>query len=355
MTSSASGASSSSSSSSSVSSPSPAALDHYDIDFGANGELGSGSFATVRRGVDRRNGRTVAVKLCRIERMEQLDLEALEVEVDVLQRLKHPHIMDLYDYAVDDEYHYLFTEYLPGGELFDRIIAKYESEDGCYSERDVATIMVSLIDALNFCHQNSVVHRDIKPENILLASKTDDSQVKLIDFGFAGDLNRKNMSTPCGTPGYVAPEIINAKDTSNYGPSVDVWSMGVIMYILCCGYPPFHDDNNNVSNLYMQIRRGDYTFDEDYWSGVSQGAKDVIDRMLVVDVRRRATMQDLLDDKSSWLYTATGSKLQAAAPNLKRYLAQKRWKKGIHGVLATVKMKNMLSGLSSSSVNPAHE
>ena len=120
MTSSASGASSSSSSS--VSSPSPAALDHYDIDFGANGELGSGSFATVRRGVDRRNGRTVAVKLCRIERMEQLDLEALEVEVDVLQRLKHPHIMDLYDYAVDDEYHYLFTEYLPGGELFDRII-----------------------------------------------------------------------------------------------------------------------------------------------------------------------------------------------------------------------------------------
>jgi calcium/calmodulin-dependent protein kinase I len=335
--------------------PSAAALAHYKIIFGEDGKLGEGSFATVRRAVDQRNGRTVAVKLCRIDRMEQVDLEALEIEVDVLQRLKHPHIMDLYDYAVDDKYHYLFTEYLPGGELFDRIIEKYEVHEGCYSERDVATIMVSLIDALNFCHQNNIVHRDIKPENILLASKTDDSQVKLIDFGFAGDLNRKNMSTPCGTPGYVAPEIINAKDTSSYGPSVDVWSMGVIMYILCCGYPPFHDDNNNVSNLYMQIRRGDYTFDENYWSDVSQGAKDVIDRMLVVDVRQRATMQDLLDDKSSWLYTATGSKLQSAAPNLKRYLAQKRWKKGIHGVLATVKMKNMLSGLTVATKNPAHE
>ena len=88
---------------------------------------------------------------------------------------------------------------------------------------------------------------------------------------------------------------------------------------------------------------------------MSKGAKALIDRMLVVDVRQRATMQDLLDDKESWLYTATGSKLQAAAPNLKRYLAQKRWKKGIHGVLATVKMKNMLSGLAASGQNPVHE
>lgn len=331
-------------------------LTFYDIDFSAQGLLGSGSFAKVRRAIDRRDGKTVAVKLCSKAEMQDVDIEALEIEVDVLKRLKHPHIMELYDYAVDNEYHYLFTEYLPGGELFDRIVEKYEN-GGCYSEKDVATIMVSLIDALNFCHKNNIVHRDIKPENILLSSKSDDSQVKLIDFGFAGDLNRKRMQTPCGTPGYVAPEIINARNSNSvgYGPSVDVWSMGVIMYILCCGYPPFHDENNNMPNLYKKIQRGDYTFDEEFWCNVSQGAKDVINRMLVVDVNQRDTMQDLLDDKSSWLYTATGSKLQAAAPNLKRYIAQKRWKKGIHGVLATVKMKNMLSGLTSSAQNPVHE
>lgn len=124
----------------------------------------------------------------------------------------------------------------------------------------------------------------MKPENLLLTSKEDDASIKLADFGFAKKLDfaEGGLNTACGTPGYVAPEILQGK---KYGKGVDIWSIGVITYILLCGYPPFHDDNHNA--LFRKIKRGKYQFDSPYWDGVSDEAKDIINLMLIVDPDQR--------------------------------------------------------------------
>lgn len=141
-----------------------------------------------------------------------------------------------------------------------------------------------LLESIKYCHDANIVHRDLKPENLLLTSKDDDASIKLADFGFAKKLefDSAGLVTACGTPGYVAPEILEGKP---YGSSVDIWSIGVITYILLCGYPPFHDDNHNA--LFKKIKRGKFQFDAPYWDHVSDDAKDLISMMLIVDPNER--------------------------------------------------------------------
>jgi calcium/calmodulin-dependent protein kinase I len=153
-----------------------------------------------------------------------------------------------------------------------------------YSEREARDLVKLLLEAIKYCHDADIVHRDLKPENLLLTSKDDDASIKLADFGFAKklEIDGDGLVTACGTPGYVAPEILEGKA---YGKTVDIWSIGVITYILLCGYPPFHDDNHNA--LFKKIKKGKFQFDSPYWDHVSDDAKDLISQMLVVDPAQR--------------------------------------------------------------------
>ncbi len=176
-------------------------------------------------------------------------------------------------------------EIISGGELFNRIVEKEK-----YNEREARVAMIQLATAIAYAHNKRIAHRDLKPENILLKSKDDDTAIKLADLGFAKILkdNNEKMMTPCGTPGYVAPEVISGKA---YGLPCDIWSLGVIFYILLCGYPPFDAEDQAV--LFKQIKAADYKFDPADWSVVSDAAKDLIRKMLLVDPNARLTAEQV--------------------------------------------------------------
>ena len=148
----------------------------------------------------------------------------MQTEVDILSQLDHPNVLKIFEIFDEEDCIYLVLELLAGGELFDRIVEK-ES----YSEKEAAETIRPLVDALRYCHQLGIIHRDLKPENLLYQSDEDSSIIKITDFGLARFVQNELATTACGTPNYVAPEIIEGK---GYGKEVDVWSIGVIIYIM---------------------------------------------------------------------------------------------------------------------------
>merc|ERR1712071_420659 len=165
-----------------------------------------------------------------------------------------------------------------GGELFDRIVQK-----AFYNEKEARDVCKILLEALAYCHSKKVAHRDLKPENLLLVSVDDDHELKLADFGFAKKCPKeKCLHTQCGTPGYVAPEILSGVA---YDTQADIWSLGVIVYILLGGYPPFIEQNQR--ELFRKIRKGQYEFHEEYWGQVSDDAKNLIRQLLTVQPSKR--------------------------------------------------------------------
>jgi len=169
-------------------------------------QLGTGAFSTVREGLHRTSTEiTYAVKCVNRKKLSEEDEAALLDEVGILKDMKHPHIIRLYDFFVTPHTYYLVMERMSGGELFDRIVAK-----AYYNEKEARDVCKILIQAVGYCHLNNVAHRDLKPENLLLLSDDDDSAVKIADFGFAKIVKEPHsLKTQCGTPGYVAPEILD--------------------------------------------------------------------------------------------------------------------------------------------------
>jgi len=198
-----------------------------------------------------------------------------------------------------DEFLYIVTELVTGGELFDRIVSK-----GSYTEKDAAALVVKFLEALDYIHDKGIVHRDLKPENLLLKSKNSDTDVKLADFGLSKILGSDvMMQTACGTPGYVAPEILQAR---GYGKEVDLWSVGVITYILICGFPPFY--NENIPLLFESIMKAEFEYPNEYWAHVSDDAIEFIDSLLVVDPRKRLSAKQALTHP--WLKLAPPTQLR---------------------------------------------
>lgn len=188
--------------------------------------------------------------------------------------MNHPNVVKIYEIYEENDILYLCTELMSGGELFDRIVEK-ES----YSEREAAETIRPIVDSIHYCHSQGIIHRDLKPENLLYESRDEKSIIKISDFGLARFLqNDEQASTACGTPGYVAPEIIEGK---GYGEEVDLWSIGIILYIMLCGFPPFYNDNH--TELFQQIVNLDYEFPSPYWDDISDSAKDLIKKILVKD------------------------------------------------------------------------
>lgn len=259
--------------------------DVYDI----GEEIGSGAFSTVHLANRKADGSTYAVKIINKKNVQQ-DLHRLAIEMDILKSVNHPNIIRLQDLYETPEFLYIVTELVTGGELFDRIVSK-----GSYSERDAAQLTRKLIEALEYLHSKDIAHRDLKPENLLLASKENDTEVKLADFGLSKIVGTEvMMQTACGTPGYVAPEVLKAQ---GYGVEVDMWSAGVICYILLCGFPPFYHEK--IPLLFESIMRADYDYPAEYWDHISDDAIDFIDSLLVVDPSVRLTATQALQHK--WL------------------------------------------------------
>eukprot|EP01103_Thecamoeba_quadrilineata_P007028 TRINITY_DN16806_c0_g1_i1.p1 TRINITY_DN16806_c0_g1~~TRINITY_DN16806_c0_g1_i1.p1 ORF type:complete len:299 (-),score=84.51 TRINITY_DN16806_c0_g1_i1:120-1016(-) len=284
-------------------------LDKYKIDE----ELGRGAFSVVKLAVDRTTGERFAAKIIEKKTLGQ-DLIRLETEIAILKQVQHPNIISLKETIDTKHYLFIITELVTGGELFDKIV-----ELGSYSEAKAAEVVRKMVSAIQYLHEKDIVHRDLKPENLLLKNDHDVTEIKIADFGLSKIVSNKAfMQTACGTPGYVAPEVLKSQ---GYDKEVDLWSIGVITYILLCGFPPFY--NEELRDLFEQIMRAEYDFPEEYWHSISDEAKDFVRRLLVVEPKQRMTGEQAL--QHPWLNGKCNGKIASkVSAQLKEYNVRRR-------------------------------
>uniref|UniRef100_A0A8C1I3Q0 Serine/threonine-protein kinase DCLK2 n=1 Tax=Cyprinus carpio carpio TaxID=630221 RepID=A0A8C1I3Q0_CYPCA len=248
--------------------------------------IGDGNFAVVRECVERSTGREYALKIINKSKCRGKE-HMIQNEVSILRRVKHPNIVLLIEEMDTYSELYLVMELVKGGDLFDAITSSNK-----YTERDASGMLYNLASAIKYLHSLNIVHRDIKPENLLVYEHQDGSKsLKLGDFGLATIVDGP-LYTICGTPTYVAPEIVAE---TGYGLKVDIWATGVITYILLCGFPPFRGSTNDQEALFDQILMGQLDFPLPYWDNVSDSAKALITCMLQVEVDQRYTALQVLD------------------------------------------------------------
>jgi len=242
--------------------------------------LGVGQFATVHPCVNLETGKKCAVKVIKRSNTSE---NRLSLEISILKQIKgHPNVVGLYDCFCTNTEVKLVMEYVSGGELFDYLV-----ESGPYSEQSAAYHMRRIVSAVEFLHRNEIVHRDLKPENLLLTSKDPKyAEVKVADFGLARICNESVMQTVCGTWAYCAPEVRN--DPMGYGPKVDVWSLGVILYVVLAAYHPFDPKGTaDEDELWYHAENGIYNFADPIWQSISADARDLIQKMLIIEPSNR--------------------------------------------------------------------
>ncbi|WOL16916.1 calcium-dependent protein kinase 20 [Canna indica] len=250
-------------------------------------ELGRGEFGVTYLCVDKATGDRFACKSISKKKLRTIvDIEDVRREVEIMRHLpEHPNFVSLKETYEDDGAVHLVMELCEGGELFDRIVAR-----GHYTERAAAMVIRTIVEVVQICHKHGVMHRDLKPENFLFGSKKENAPLKAIDFGLSIFFRPGERFTEIvGSPYYMAPEVLKR----NYGPEVDVWSSGVILYILLCGVPPFWGESEQ--GIAQAIIRSVVDFKRDPWPKVSDAAKDLVKRMLDPDPKRRMTAQEVLD------------------------------------------------------------
>lgn len=318
--------------------------------------LGEGAFSSVYKAMNVETDEVVAVKIINKFNLTQKQLANIHNEIHIMNTLANSgsqqNILRLIESFDTPDNCFLILEYCDGGEIFNKII-----EYTYFSEQLSRHVFLQLLDAIHFLHQHNVVHRDIKPENLLferipfnprseaeykqaLRNSDDDLKedegafvpgvgggcigtIKLADFGLAKLLRfdplaskgkaQSNLKTPCGTAGYTAPEVIHcgverkrkfSSSTSRnnyYSKSVDIWSLGCFLYTILCGFPPFYDDNHDI--LTQKIITANYVFLEPWWDEISEDAKDLISRMLVINPEQRITIEEIY--QHPWVAEAT--------------------------------------------------
>ncbi|KAG9332684.1 hypothetical protein JZ751_014782, partial [Albula glossodonta] len=291
----------------------------------------SGAFSEVVLAEEKMTQRLVAIKCIPKKALEGKE-NSIENEIAVLHKIKHTNIVSLEDIFESKSHLYLVMQLqqlgltldvtpfhsVSGGELFDRIVEK-----GFYTEKDASKLIQQILDAVKYLHDMGIVHRDLKPENLLYYSMEEDSKIMISDFGLSKiEGSGSVMSTACGTPGYVAPEVLAQKP---YSKAVDCWSIGVISYILLCGYPPFYDEND--AKLFEQILKAEYEFDSPYWDDISDSAKDFIVHLMEKDPRKRYTCEQAL--QHPWISgdTALDKNIhESVSAQIRKNFAKSKWK-----------------------------
>ncbi|CAI9779469.1 unnamed protein product [Fraxinus pennsylvanica] len=257
-------------------------------------ELGRGEFGVTYLCIDKSSGEEFACKSISKNKLRtSVDIEDVRREVEIMKHLpKHPNIVSIKDTYEDDNAVHIVMELCEGGELFDRIVSQ-----GHYTERAAAAVTRTIVEVIQMCHKHGVMHRDLKPENFLYANKKETAHLKAIDFGLSVFFKPgQKFDEIVGSPYYMAPEVFKRY----YGPEVDVWSAGVILYILLCGVPPFWAETEQ--GVAQAIIRSVVEFKRDPWPKVSANAKDLVKKMLNPDPKQRLTAQEVLDHP--WLQNA---------------------------------------------------
>ncbi|KAG4402373.1 hypothetical protein AAZX31_02G172200 [Glycine max] len=250
-------------------------------------ELGRGEFGVTYLCRDRETKEELACKSISKKKLRTaIDIEDVRREVEIMRHLpKHPNVVSLKDTYEDDDAVHLVMELCEGGELFDRIVAR-----GHYTERAATTVTRTIVEVVKVCHEHGVMHRDLKPENFLFGNKKETAPLKVIDFGLSVLFKPgERFNEIVGSPYYMAPEVLKR----NYGPEIDIWSAGVILYILLCGVPPFWAETEQ--GVAQAIIRSIVDFKREPWPKVSDNAKDLVKKMLDPDPKRRLTAQEVLD------------------------------------------------------------
>jgi len=249
-------------------------------------KLGNGKFGLVKLAVNKQNGTKVAAKFMSKKEMTNTDLELARTEIEILKVCQHPNIIKIYDVFENNDSFYIFMEYCDGGDLFTRL----EKTKFKIPEKKAANYIHQILAAIFYLHEYGITHRDLKPENILMSDKTDDAELKLIDFGLSKIIGPNETCTePYGTLSYVAPEVLLEKP---YNKQVDMWIVGIMAYLFCVGFLPFdHKDEREIAKMTMC----DPTpFPQSYWSKVSTDAKLFVDACLQKNPNKRLTIKDAL-------------------------------------------------------------
>lgn len=278
-------------------------------------DLGSGSYGKVFQVKNKITGETRACKQLAIKHIQ--NYEKFMLEINILSKMDHPNIIKLYEVFEDKRYVYLVMEECTGGELFDKIIERLQN-DSIFTEKEAAKIFKQMMMSIAYCHKEGICHRDLKPENLLLLNKKDDTNIKIIDFGLSNIFIDKQgkeikMTSKVGTAYYVSPEVLSG----NYDKSCDVWSAGVILYILLCGDPPFNGANDN--EIYKKIKTKKFGYTNPLWSNISDEAKDLINKMLsdpdvrpsAEDVLQHVWVKDLAPNSNESILKLNASSLKS--------------------------------------------
>ena len=260
--------------------------------------LGVGLFGTVYKARHKENGQIRAVKKIRKDHQKAKDIESLLKDVEILKKLDHPNIIKVYEFYQDQSSYYIVTDFCAGGELFDRII-----QEKNFNESRAAEMMKYILSAIAYCHEKGLVHCDLKPENILLASSDpNETLMKIIDFGNSSFCKPgERLKSKFGSVYYVAPEVLQA----SYNEKCDVWSLGVILFLMLSGKPPFNGNNDQA--ILTAVYRGEYSIAGPEWENISDEAKDLISKMLIKDFNSRISAKEALNH--SWFTNNTKEKI----------------------------------------------
>ncbi|XP_055661362.1 caM kinase-like vesicle-associated protein isoform X1 [Falco peregrinus] len=253
--------------------------------------------------------------------------KAAKNEIIILKMVKHPNILQLVDVYITRKEYFIFLELATGREVFDWIL-----DQGYYSERDTSNVIRQVLEAVAYLHSLKIVHRNLKLENLVYYNRLKNSKIVISDFHLA-KLENGLIKEPCGTPEYLAPEVVGRQ---RYGRPVDCWAIGVIMYILLSGNPPFYEEadeddyENHDKNLFRKILAGDYEFDPPYWDDISQAAKELVTRLMEVEQDQRITAEEAISHEWISGNAASDKNIKdGVCAQIEKNFARAKWKKAV--------------------------